>query len=167
MEESLFQDSTKSDVDHLRRLIQQEYVADFMGDSSTPFTAFLRNCEEEYLDVDTGSAMDMVSLCILDFALESEKEYRDTFWLEAIRVLISYQLQERVKRGLKIILNSFIQTLMKFNDDFPRTLPSIFHYEIELHRAADFWYKRGELNKDMYDYIKQIGISVKFDLFRG
>lgn len=159
----LFSDETASDVQYLEELIDLEYRDCFTNESSHPYTAYSLGVNMSPAFVDESVQIQMACLVLLDYALESEKEYTGTFWREIMWFLACGDLAERLNTPVCTIFQSFLHTLFKFHDNHPKTLPSIFNFEIEMRRAADFWFKLGNLNVELHRYVYNTGISLKFD----
>lgn len=164
VESEMFAEETMKDVLYLGELMEIEYRDTFTNDSSHPYTAYTISINMSPALVDDSIPMQMTCLTLLDYALESEKEYPGTFWREVMRFLSCGDLAERLEKPVCSIFQSFLDNLFKFHDKHPLLLPSIFHYEIEMRRAADFWFKLGNLTTELHRYVYNTGISVKFDI---
>lgn len=163
-DESLFNGVCEDDFEHTQKEVYEQYKDKFISGSSHPYRICSKNAET--LIIDDSLEMRMLAITMLDFCMESESLFPGTFWLECMRILTHHDLASRMGIDLKVIFNSFLSVLMKFNDLFPLTLPSIVYYELELRTSTDFYARRTEAGKILAEHAVKIDISLRFDLPR-
>ena len=81
------------------------------------------------LAITPDSDTDYVCAYILDCALECEINFKDTFWLEVMRVLQyeACELLDEVHKTKEELFEHFLHFMLEFNETYTKTLPPIFH----------------------------------------
>jgi len=138
---------TSTDIDAEIKVIGAFYSASFTHDTADPHFIYVLTGFESVPQVmdDIPTDLQMLSLGILDLCLDSEKQYKGSFWLECFRVMSYNMYHESYETSIIKIFYGFLHMLVKFNTSEIGILPNIWRSTQCMRKAAAFYSNRTDI----------------------
>lgn len=152
----------------MQKQLYEEWSGQFECDTDNKFTA----CKKDHLGINyhtppivsDNSTIGIICLSILEKCLDAENEYKNTFWLECMRVCLKREFIFEIDKSEENVFDSFIGFMLSFNSTYPLTLPSIFHSTMEMHKAARFFMPRTDKNETFFLHVLTTEILLRYEL---
>ena len=154
-------------IHDMMEFIYTEYFQVFDTDVDVCFRVMYRDDEGGVEDLQnyTGeqdAEMDLICFKMLEMCMECERAFAGTFWLEFMRCL-TFGVGIQHQKPRSSVLNAFMHFMMKFNDNYPKTLPTSFHSVIDLNVAAMFYLKRYDFDLETLRRIDTLCFVIEVD----
>ena len=113
--------------------------------------------------IDDNSECGIVSMSMLDKCLNSENEYPGTFWRHLLDLLTHDDFHTSSLMSSSRMFITFISFLARFNETYPKVLPSIIHSTYEMHRAGRFVSDREQTNPQLIHQVYNTNILSRYE----